>query len=99
MASAIQWFLRKFNVNAIDAVAAFKDARAMCPVMVKVYTSYRRRICPFLDNDANIGCLVRELSQYIADAVIQEVVIEYEGKKVEWWRVSEEGLPNWSSCC
>ena len=32
MASVIQWFLRKFNVNRIDAVAAFKDARLMCPV-------------------------------------------------------------------
>ncbi len=27
------------------------------------------------------------------------MVIECEGKKVEWWRVHEEGLPNWSSCC
>lgn len=36
MASAIQWFLRKFNVNAIDAVAVFKYARAMCPVMHKL---------------------------------------------------------------
>ena len=34
MASAIQWFLRKVNVNA------FKDARVMCPVMVEAYTSY-----------------------------------------------------------
>ena len=27
------------------------------------------------------------------------MVIECRGKKVEWWRVHEEGLPNWSSCC
>ena len=35
MASAIQWFLWKFNVNAIDPIAAFKDAGAMCPVIVE----------------------------------------------------------------
>ena len=34
MASAVQWFLRKVNVNLIDAVAAFKVARVMCPVTV-----------------------------------------------------------------
>ena len=34
MASAIQWFLRKFRVNLIDAVAAFKNGRVMCPVTV-----------------------------------------------------------------
>ena len=27
------------------------------------------------------------------------MVIECGGKKVEWWRVHEKGLPNWSSCC
>ena len=37
MASAIQWFLREFNVNA------FKDTRVMCPaVTVEAYTSYGR---------------------------------------------------------
>ena len=34
MASAIQWFLRKFNVNLVIAVVAFKVARVMCPVTV-----------------------------------------------------------------
>ena len=44
------------------------------------------RICPFLDNDATIGCLVRELPKYIDGAATQDVVIQCEGKKVEWWR-------------
>ena len=92
MASAIQWFLGKFNVNAIDAVAAFKDARVMCPVTVQWLGPTRAtvealRIFPFLDNDATIGGLVRELPQYIAGAATKDVVIECEGKKVEWWRV------------
>ena len=34
MASVIQCCLRKFNENLIDAVVAFIDARAMCPVSV-----------------------------------------------------------------
>ena len=51
------------------------------------------RIFPFLDNDVTIGSLVIELPQYIAGAATQDVVIQREGKKVEWWRVYEEGLP------
>ena len=31
---AIQWFLRKFNVDLYDAVTAFKAGRVMCPVTV-----------------------------------------------------------------
>ena len=50
---------------------------------------------PFLDNAATIGDLVRELPQCIA--ATQGVVIECEGNKVEWWKVHEEGLPNWSN--
>ena len=92
MVSAIQWFLRKFNVNLIDTVAAFIDARVMCPVTVRWLSPPRAtvvafRIFPFLDNEATVGCLVRELPQYIA--ATQDVVIECEGKKVEWWRVHE----------
>ena len=56
MASAIQWFLGKFNMNAIDAVAAFKDPRVMCPVTVQWLRPTRAtvealRIFPFLDHD------------------------------------------------
>ena len=36
--------------------------------------------------------------QFIEPAT-QDVVIECEGKKVEWWRVLEEELSNWSWCC
>ena len=51
------------------------------------------RIFPFLDNDVTIGSLAIELPQYIASAATQDVVIQREGKKVEWWRVYEEGRP------
>ena len=53
------------------------------------------RIFPFLDNDATIDGLVRELPQYIT--ATQDVAIECEERKVEWWKVHEERLPNWSS--
>ena len=74
----------------------------MCPVTVSWFrltwaTVEALRIFSVLDNDATIGGLSRELPQYIA--ATQDVVIECEGKKVEWWRVHEEGLPNWSSWC
>ena len=97
---AIQWFLRKFNVDLYDAVTAFKAARVMCPVTVGWLRLTRAsvealRIFPLLDNFATIDGLVRELSQYIAAA--EDVAIECEGRKVEWWKVHEERLPNWSS--
>ena len=65
--------------------------------MVETYTSYRRspQHFPFLDNDATIEGLARELPQYIA--ATQDVVIKCGGKKVECWKVHEEGIPNWSS--
>ena len=86
----------------VKGITAFKDGRAMYPVTLLCFRLTRAtvealRIFPFLDNDATIGGLFRELPQYIA--ATQDVVIECEGKKVEWWRVYEEGLPNWSSCC
>ena len=86
---AIQWFLRKFNVDLNDAVTAFKAARVMCPVTVGWLRPTRAsvealRIFPFLDNDAAIDGLVRELPQYITATQ-------------EWWKVHEERLPNWSS--
>ena len=51
------------------------------------------RMFPFLDNDVTIDSLVIELPQYIAGAATQGVVIQREGKKVEWSRVYEEGRP------
>ena len=87
---------------SIDAVAAIKDARVMRPVTVWWLRPTRATvealwIFPFLDNDATVGGLFRELPRYIA--ATQDVVIECGGKKVEWWRDHDKGLPNWSSCC
>ena len=85
---AIQWFLRKFNVDLNDAVTALKAARVMCPVTVGLLRPTRAsvealRIFPFLDNDATIDRLVRELPQYIT--ATQDVAIENEERKVDWW--------------
>ena len=61
---AIQWFLRKFNVDLYNAVTAFKAARVMCPVTIGWLRPTRAsvealRIFPFLDNEATIDGLVR----------------------------------------
>ena len=68
---------------------AFKAARVMCQETVGWLRPTRAsvealRIFPFLDNDAAIDGLVRELPQYITATQ-------------EWWKVHEERLPNWSS--
>ena len=71
----------------------------MCPVAVQWIrptpaTVEALRVLPFLDNDATITGLIRELPQYVAAA--QDVVIEQEEKKVEWWQAHADRLPNWS---
>ena len=96
---AILWFLQKFNLKLYDTVTAFKAARIMCPVAVQWMrptpaTVEALRILPFLDNDATINGLIRELPQYVAAA--RDVVIEQEEKKVEWWQAHADRLPNWS---
>ena len=96
---AILCFLQKFNVKLYDTVTAFKAARIMCPVAVQWMrptpaTVEALRILPFLDSDATINGLIRELPQYVAAA--QDVVIEQEEKKVEWWQAHADRLPNWS---
>jgi hypothetical protein len=97
---AIRWFLRKFNVELYNTVSAFKAARIMCPVAVQwlaptAETIKTLKIFPFLNNDATIDALVKELPQYVAAA--QDVIISSEEKKVEWWKHHAEQLPNWSS--
>ena len=90
---AIQWFLRKFNVDLYDTITAFKAARVPRDRwLVEANTSQRRRPqdFPFLDNDASIDGLVRELPQYIAAP--GDVAIQCKGKIVEWWKVHEERL-------
>ena len=98
--SGILWFLRTFNVDLNDAVTAFKAARVMCPVTVGWLRPTRAsikalRTFPFLDNDATIDGLVRELPQYIT--ATQDVAIEGEERKVEWWKVHEERLTSLTS--
>ena len=67
---AILWLLQKFNVKLYDTVTAFKAARIMCPVAVQwmrptLATVEALRILPFLDNDATINGLIRELHSMI----------------------------------
>lgn len=92
--------LRKFNVDLLDAVAAFKAVRVMCPVIVcwlrpTQATVEALRIFPFLYSDGTFNSLVRELPQYMTAS--QDLVIECEEKKVKWWQLLEEQLPYWSS--
>ena len=60
--------------------------------MVETYTSYRRspQHFPFLDNDATIEGLARELPQYIA--ATQDVVIKCGGRKLSAGRSTRRGF-------
>ena len=95
---AIQWFLRKFNVQLYDLVAAFKAARIMCPVAVQwmrptAATVSALRILPFLNSDRIIDGLIAELPDYVVDAQ----VVTTEEEKVKWWCQHVERLPCWSA--
>lgn len=63
---SIQWFLQKCNVELYDSVSAFKAARIMSLVTVQWLrptpaTVEALRIFPFLNSDANINGLIKEL--------------------------------------
>ena len=97
---AIQWFLRKFNVDLYDTLLAFKAARLMCPVNVQWLKPTQEsveslRAFPFLDSDVIINGLKVELPTYMAAA--EDVSISTEEKKVEWWCYHKERLPHWAS--
>ena len=97
---AIDWFLRKFNVQLYNTVSAFKAARFMCPVSVQWLKPTRQsvealRIFPFLDDDGIINGLKAELPAYLA--ATEDVVINTEDRKVEWWHNHKDQLPHWAS--
>ena len=97
---AIQWFLRKFNVELYDIVRAFKVARIMCPVAVQwlrptTANVEALRIFPFLNSDVRINDLITELPNYLAAA--HGVVVATEEEKVVWWSFHAVELPRWSA--
>ena len=69
--SAIEWFLRKFNVQLVQ------------------------QIFPFLNDDGIISGLKAELPAYLA--ATEDVVINTEDRKVEWWHNHKDQLPHWAS--
>ena len=97
---AIQWFLRKFNVQLYDLVAAFKATRFMCLVAVQwmrptAATVSALRIFPFLNSYRIRDGLIAELPDYVAAA--QDVVVTTEEEKVRRWCQHVERLSRWSA--
>ena len=97
---AIEWFLRKFNVELHDTLSTFKAARIMCPVTVQWLRPTPANVealrqFPFLDSNDVINDLVTEMPKYLAAA--QDVIMACEEDKVKWWRQQSDNLPHWSS--
>lgn len=97
---AIEWFLRKFNVELHDTLSTFKAARIMCPVTVQWLRPTPANVealrqFPFLDSNDVINDLVTEMPNYLAAA--QDVIMACEEDKVKWWRQQSDNLPHWSS--
>ena len=97
---AIDWFLRKFNVQLYNTVSVFKAGRFMCPVSVQWLKPTQQsvealRIFSFLDDDRIINGLKAELPAYLA--ATEDVVINTEERKVEWLHNHKDQLPHWAS--
>ena len=97
---AIEWFLRKFNVELHNTLSTFKAARIMCPVTVQWLRPTPANVealrqFPFLDSNDVINDLVTEMPNYLAAA--QDVIMACEQDKVKWWRQQSDNLPHWSS--
>ena len=97
---AIEWFLRKFNVDLRNTLRAFKAAQIMCPVTVQWLRPTPANVEAlrqflFLDSNDVINDLVTELPNYLAAA--QDVIMPWEEDKVKWWRQQSDNLPHWSS--
>ena len=97
---AIEWFLRKFNVELHDTLSTFKAARIMCPVTVQWLRPTPANVealrqFPFLDSNDVINDLVTEMPKYLAAA--QDVIMACEEDRVKWWRQQSDNLPHWSS--
>ena len=95
---AIDWFLRKFNVQLHKTVSAFKAARYVCPVSFQWLKPTQQSvealwIFPFVVDDGIINGLKAEIPFYLA--ATEDVVINTEEQKVKWWHDHKDRLPHW----
>lgn len=95
----INYFLQKFNTDLYDIVRAFRAARMACPTTVQELHPHPQdvqqlRQFPFLDDDAIIGDLQKELPTYLAEA---DGIRVDRGQELRWWKDHQAALPHWSS--
>ena len=81
-------------------MSAFKAVRYMCPVSVQWLKPTQQsvealRIFPFLDDDGIINDLKTKLPAYLA--ATEDLVINTEKRKVQWWHNHKDQLPHWIS--
>ena len=101
---AYDYFTSKFLNNGDQlqpAVEIFKAARLFNPTKIAeiqptaAILSDQLRNVPFLNNDACIDGLQRELPTYIAVATDVNPDINV----LTWWEIHEEEIPNWAKAC
>lgn len=94
---AINWFLRKFNVDFGATVSAFRLARYFDPVEAQglAITAQKveaLRVFPFLDSNDTIHQLQAEVPAYLA--AIDGVDLETDDEKIQWWS-RQQRIPEW----
>ncbi|PFX15796.1 hypothetical protein AWC38_SpisGene19965 [Stylophora pistillata] len=101
---AYDYFTSKFLNNGDQlqpAVEIFKAARLFNPNKIAeiqptaAILSDQLRKVPFLNNDACIDGLQRELPTYIAAATDVNPDINV----LTWWEIHEQEIPNWTKAC
>ena len=93
---AIQWFLRKFNVDLGNIVTMFRRVQIFDPVAAQSLqlndTTIDGLHCiPFLRE--HINGMKDEQPQYAA--AIVDVALDTDDKKVAWWK-NQRDIPAWS---
>ena len=88
---AVDWFLRKFNVNLRDSVLAFRHARMFDPIVAQglglnAAKVQGLRCFPFFQDDIIQG-LIEELPFYLA--AIVHVDLNSVEEKVTWWSMQQ----------
>ena len=95
---SLLYSLRKFNLEHVQVVCAFKAARLLSPAGVNGMQPSQAAVqelhfFPFLDKDEVIGSLQEELPLYLAAA--EDVHMDVDA--LQWWGSHCAKLPVWSS--
>ena len=93
----IDYFLARFNDDTVSPLSSFKAARLFSPCKVSVMKPVAANVddlssFPFLNDDATLSSLKKELPTYLAKAEDVSDGVDL----LQWWKNAETDLPAWA---